>query len=203
MVNRQRQQSCPSPPGQITYTRGKSLPSHKLSCSFPACSVGGYSSNQPSSNSLLNSLGSYKGTWLGRRWESKEQRHPFEQHPTIKLIRCNITPYPYSRAALFNLPPLLGVNAFLLRWKYTLKNDVHLLKSDDCQHTESNLPMVMEADNIATSSVKDNHKEVSMLGDCICFTTTEVIVQSQKELLFHHFWAANAQEVIRNCTDTK
>lgn len=36
--------------------------------------------------------------------------------------------------------------------------------------------MVMEADNIATSSVKDNHQEMSMLGDRICFTTTEVIV---------------------------
>lgn len=73
---------------------------------------------------------------FGWGWKSKEQEHPFEQHPTIKLIRCSITPYPWSRVTLSNLPPILGGSTLLFQWECALKNDLHLSNSDDCYFTE-------------------------------------------------------------------
>lgn len=121
------------------------------------------------------SLKSLRGFGCG--WKPKEQDHPFEQHPTINLIRCNVTPHLCRRAALSNSPPALGGCTPLLHG-----NDLHL------SHPTST----------AISHAKDDQHEMPVLGDHTHLTTADTIIQSHKGVLSYYFWAANTQEVVSN-----
>lgn len=123
---------------------------------------------------------------FGWGWKSKEQEHPFEQHPSIKLIRCSITPYPWSRVTLSNLPPILGGSTLLFQWECALKNDLHLSNSDDCYFTKELSAhgwQCWQPTQPPVSLCQRQSPEMSMLGDRICFTTTALLIQSHKEEL--------------------